>query len=143
MGKVNLRLNTALFTFSLALLSSVCLGYYGMSQSGLRASQEAEIRQEIRLGAQLEREITQVENQRLSLFGSAATDYRAHTGFLGTLIAETPEAPVVDALTEAIKNVKCTPAPHFEELVESQKQELQERLGIFERIEFNDSIRFR
>lgn len=124
MGQVNLRLNSLLVTFSLSLLSSVCLGFYGMSQSGLQASQAAEIRQEKKLAKQLQREIEMMDLKPEWSGAYAVTE-------LPIQLYESESEVGVQWSTNSILTPECTPAPHFEELLERQKRELSSRLGVF------------
>ncbi|MDF1662409.1 MAG: hypothetical protein P1V97_11600 [Planctomycetota bacterium] len=123
MDKVNLRLNSILVTFTLSLLSSACVGYYAMSQSGLQASQAAEIRQERKLGEQLQRDIERVEQD---------PDW-ASIGAVTETLTEIELPPVFgtfQAMTLDIQPVENTVAPAFHELINRQRQELNLRLGV-------------
>lgn len=127
MRQVNLRLHGLLVSFSFALLSSVCLGYYAMSQSNFRALQAREIQAERERSQKLLREIEVFEaldQIETVLEVEASPPATVQWSCLPTVI----RFHNVDSDTLEIDPM---PAPSFEDLAEEQSLQLESQLGVF------------
>lgn len=129
MRQVNLRLQGLLFSFSLALLSSVCLGYYAMSQSNFRALQAKEIQAEREKSEKLLHEINILE--ALDQF-ETVVEVKA----LPPVTVQWSSLPIkaqYRTLSPIELELLSEPqiAPSFEDLAAQQASELNSRLGLF------------
>ena len=128
MDKINIRLKAMMVSFTVAILSSVCLGYYVMDESSFRKDQEQQIIAELALSQKLEAEIERREAEQIR---AAATIQFSNTTELESSDARGEVIKQLLHLTNEIKahqtTVKVTPA--IDGIVGSQQEMSELKLG--------------
>ena len=129
MRAIHLRIHALFIGFTVSILSSVCLGYYGMEESSFRKDQEQHIFAELALSQKLGAEIERRE--AVDLMEAAAKEFMAESHEYSATRAQARER--ILELTRKInsypESIDFTPA--LEDIVDTQKELAELKLGVF------------